>query len=277
MNATDTDALSRALATASRRGILGALLGTALGVVLAPSGVMDTAAKRRNNARSRRRGQHEVDAKKKKKGGKKKNKNRISPPPPPPPVIDLASPPPPPESPPVVPPPPPPSPPPPPPSPPPPPTGPGFCDHVSGSGQTGPRRFAQTFLPPAGTTLTNARVFLRINPINFSLTFQIRTVDGAGVPTSTVLGTVTVSDIPATANADDPRQVNAIFDPPVAITPGQLHALVVTGPQSIGFRIHTNDENNPCPDGKLFRDFVATDAFVDTENDDLVYEVRLRP
>src|SRR5215213_1154408 len=119
----------------------------------------------------------------------------------------------------------------PPPPPGPPPVGPGICN-LSGSTSaiSGSRRFAQTFLPPAGTTIATAQVALRANPINFELTVQIRTVDGAGKPSATSLSTTIVSGIPATSFTGPLREVEAIFHPPVTITPGQLHALVVTGP-----------------------------------------------
>lgn len=202
-------------------------------------------------------GRDETEAKRKKK--KKKKKRPTSPSPPSPPGS-----PPPPES--------------PPPPPPPPPTGPGFCAASASAGAvSGSQRFAQTFLPPAGTTLTKAQVLMRINPINFSLTFQIRTVDGAGTPTSTSLGTEIVSNIPATAIADPPRLVEATFDPQVTITPGQLHALVVTATDAAGFALQNNSGNNPCPDGQRFFDSAANNTFAPGGGgfDDLVYAVTL--
>jgi hypothetical protein len=267
------DTFARALVTASRRGLLGALIGGARGAILTPGDVIETAAKRRRRARARHQEPPGAEARKKKKGGKKKKKTSTSPPPP---VVDPASPPPPPppESPPVVP-PPPPAPPPPPP-PPPPPTGPGFCAaNASSTSQFGSRRFAQTFLPPAGTQLTKAQAFLGQNPANFELTFEIRTVDGAGVPTSTILGTATVSNVPATTFTDSPRLVEAIFNPQVTIAPGQLHALVLAAPDINYAPLFTG--SNPCPDGQLFIDPNATNDFTlgGGGNVDLVYAVTM--
>src|SRR5215217_1632571 len=71
---------------------------------------------------------------------------------------------------------------------PPPPLGPGFCGYDGTSpGLQASQRWALTFLAP-GATITAAKIGLRINPANFSLTFEIRPVDGAGLPTSAMLG-----------------------------------------------------------------------------------------
>ena len=62
-----------------------------------------------------------------------------------------------------------------------PPVGPGACgyDGVS-DGFAGSRRWAQTFLSPGSGPLTAAEIGLHVNPDNFSLVFEIRTVDEAG-------------------------------------------------------------------------------------------------
>jgi len=153
--------------------------------------------------------------------------------------------------------------------------GPGICPSTSNTaGITGSQRFAQTFLPPAGTSLTKAQVVLRANPINFELTVQIRTVDGAGKPTATSLGMTIVSNIPATSFTGPLRAVEAKFDPPVTITPGHLHALVVTGPNGVGYALLYND-GNECSDGQAFFDPNAKDNFalLGGGNDDLLYAV----
>jgi hypothetical protein len=156
-------------------------------------------------------------------------------------------------------------------SPPPPPTGPGFCN-ASSAAPTTFRRFAQTFLPPAGTEISEARVFLRQDPANFGLVFQIRTANASGEPAPTVLGEAIVSTIPATALDDQPQQIDALFLP-VTITPGQLHALVVTGP-STSYQLSVNPSDT-CPDGKLFFDVSANDTFTELVNTDLVFAVTL--
>jgi hypothetical protein len=162
--------------------------------------------------------------------------------------------------------------PPPPPPPPPPPTGPGLCDAVAPASRTDNRRFGQTFLPPAGTQLTQASVLLSSNPAGFSLVFQIRSVDSAGVPGTSILASQMVSAIPATAAGGSPQQVDAIFATPATITPGQVHALTVTGPPGVTYAILVNS-GNPCADGQLFVDSNADDTFVASPNDDLVFLV----
>ncbi len=186
-------------------------------------------------------GQHETLAKHKRKKHKKKHRPPLSPPPPGPP-------------------------------PPPPPTGPGLCDAVAPAAKTDNRRFGQTFLPPAGTQLTQASVLLASNPAGFSLDFQIRNVDSAGVPSTSILASQTVNAIPATAAAGSPQQVDAVFATPATITPGQVHALTVTGPPGDAYAILVNS-GNPCADGQLFGDAAADDTFVASPNDDLVFVV----
>jgi hypothetical protein len=117
---------------------------------------------------------------------------------------------------------------------------------------------------------------LLTNPAGFSLTFEIRPVNGAGVPTSTVLGSEVVSNIPETSLITPPRTVSVTFDPPVSITPGQVHALVVTGSVA-DYNVRATAGDTPCPDGTLFVDPGATDAFAQLApgTQDLVYAVTL--
>ena len=127
-------------------------------------------------------------------------------------------------------------------------------------------------MPPAGTQLTQASVLLASNPAGFSLDVQVRSVDSAGVPGNSILASQTVSAIPATAGGGSPRQVTAVFATPAPITPGQLHALTVTGPNGVGYAILVN-AGNPCADGQLFIDTIADGTFAASPNDDLVFLV----
>jgi hypothetical protein len=140
-------------------------------------------------------------------------------------------------------------------------TGPGYCA-LGGQAElwvtTG--RVAQTFLPPTGGQLTQAAVFLQSNPANFSLVFDIRPVDAAGVPTNTVLASHTVSNIPQTLLAAPPRLITANFGTPATLTLGQQYALSVTGPGIDQYWIHISGDD--CPDGQLFHDLAANGSFV---------------
>ena len=75
--------------------------------------------------------------------------------------------------------------------------------------------------------------------------------------------------------SDPPQLVEAPFDPQVTITPGQLHALVITEATG-GYSVQKNS-GNFCPDGQLFFDCAANDTFTagGGGNDDLVYTVTL--
>jgi hypothetical protein len=141
------------------------------------------------------------------------------------------------------------------------PTGPGYCALEGPALWMTTGRVAQTFLPPKGGQLTKAAVFLQSNPDNFSLTFDIRPVDGAGVPTNTVLASHTVKNIPKTAFAGSPRLVTANFVTPATLTLGQQYAVSVTGPGTDQYWIHIRDLN-PCADGQMFHDAAANGGYV---------------
>ena len=100
-----------------------------------------------------------------------------------------------------------------------PPTGPGFCasDPTKLIGIAQIRRVAQTFLPPRGGRLTDAWVTLTENQAGLDLTLDIRTVGPQGVPSTSVLASVQVVDIPQTDRGSFRRTVAAAFDPPAAI------------------------------------------------------------
>lgn len=166
-----------------------------------------------------------------------------------------------------------------PPLPPAPPTGPGRCDAANAADIVGDLALAQTFLPPRSGQMTEAAIFLRRNPLNFSLTFEIRTVDGTGDSSSTILASATVNNIPETSG-DTVRRVAATFSNPAPINLGQQYALVIEPPDIVDntYGIQFNDGGNPCPDGTLFLGDPASGQFwVPRDgNDDLVYDVTIR-
>jgi len=140
-------------------------------------------------------------------------------------------------------------------------TGPGYCALDGPALWVTTGRVAQTFLPPKGGQLTKAAIFLQSNPADFTLTFDIRPVDGAGVPTNTVLASHTVTNIPTTAFAGPPRLVTANFVTPATLTLGQQYALSVTGPGTDQYWVHIRD-NDACHDGQMFHDLPANGSFV---------------
>lgn len=246
MDAEQFDALTRLfLLTASRRLLLASLTSGLLAAVPVTIAV-DAADRGTQGRRTRRRNARErLVADRRKRRKRKPHRGVNSPPPPaqslpPPPALPPSSPPPP---------------------PPPLPTGPGSCGDTGNAESFGSlRRWAQTFLPPQGGQLRAVRIFLRNNPADYTLTFEVRTVDSQGVPTNTVLDSATVFNIPATAYTDPPRPVDATFASPASITLGQLHALSVTGPDN-QYDFAAYRSNNICPDGKLFFDRFADGSF----------------
>ena len=237
MDAGRYEVLVRSLATITpRRDALAGIVGAALTAVLT------------------RIGAEETEAKKKGKGKKKKNrnarKNQTSPP-----VVEPTSPPP----------------------PPPPTVGAGFCTYDgTATGFQGSRRWAQTFFPPQSGQLTGAEFGLRSNPAGFDLTVEIRTVNVQGAPSNTILATEHIDNVTQTNfGAGVIKTVPVTFSPAVQVVLGTPYALVVTGPAATGYAIHTN-QNDLCPDGKLFQDSQADgnfEAVGGVDGTDLVYSL----
>lgn len=143
---------------------------------------------------------------------------------------------------------------------PPPVTGPGFCAPSTAAIRTTSGRFAQTFFPPQGGQLTSATVYLQKNPANFALGFQIRTVDATGIPTSTVLASRVIGNIPETHLADPKRAVTATFMTPATLALGQQYALTITGPGGVSYSVRYRAD--ACADGEMFEDKTSNDTFV---------------
>jgi hypothetical protein len=223
----------------TRRGVVRTMAGATLSAALAPLLGRGQAGA----AKNRRRKRNNKNKKEKKDNDKNVQKRPRAPAPPPPPA---------------------------------PPTGPGFCasDPANLHGIAQIRRVAQTFLPPRGGRLTDAWVTLTENSAGLDLTLDIRTVGPQGVPSSSVLATVPVVDIPQTDRGSFRRTVAAAFDPPAVVTVGRRYALAVTGPDGHLFSLE-GVEDDGCPDGTLFWDDEANGVFYDGGNSDLVFAVSI--
>ena len=103
---------------------------------------------------------------------------------------------------------------------------------------------------------------------NFSLTFEIRTVDGVGEPTAAVLASTVVEHITATSALSD-QPVAANFSPAVPLVAGEAYALTVTG--AAGQFSLVGNLNDICPDGRLFSDNDLDNDFRPSGADDMVY------
>lgn len=159
--------------------------------------------------------------------------------------------------------PPPPLPPPPPPSPPPPPGPNPLCSGPFDSGVAGVRRVALTFLAERTGKLAAAECRLGSTNGGEDFTLELRAVDAAGVPTTTVLASDTV---PNFAKVPSSTPLTAIFDPPAAVQTGVRYAFVVTAGPGQGVFVLTRS-GNPCPGQGLYIDTAANNNF--TVNADL--------
>jgi len=120
------------------------------------------------------------------------------------------------------------------------------------------RRFAQTFTALQSGRLTAALVYVNNFPAAMDFRLELRTVDGAGIPTSTVLAGVDVRDVPATASGDGFRALLAAFPAPAAVEAGESYALAVLADAEYALGVVPG---NPFPDGALFSDPEADGTF----------------
>jgi hypothetical protein len=107
------------------------------------------------------------------------------------------------------------------------------CLGPSDTSQGATRRFAQTFTANRTGNIQNADVQIGFVPAGINFTVEIRSVDGDGVPTATVLGTGQILDVPATSAVL--RTFTAIFSSPVPIVQGTQYALVLTDQTNSGY------------------------------------------
>ena len=139
---------------------------------------------------------------------------------------------------------------------------------------TGSGRFGQTFAALQSGKLSRAQLVLLGNSDGADFVMDIRTVDGLGVPTGTVLATTTINNVPATPSGNQ-RTITADFATPATVVTGQTYALAIT---SVGGGIFTVEyhTNNACAGGSLFADPFANNTFGSLGAVDLVYATFVR-
>src|SRR5687768_3799203 len=134
-------------------------------------------------------------------------------------------------------------------------------------GQTGPR-LAQTFVAKRSGQLTSASVVLFFNEEGADFELEIREVDVGGTPTSTVLASTLIADVPATGAQT--RSILGTFDSPTTVVAGEVYALVVTETTGLNHSFFISGSNT-CLDGILFRDELVDGTFDPYSDKDLVY------
>jgi hypothetical protein len=149
------------------------------------------------------------------------------------------------------------------------------CSGPGNSNVTGSRRFAQTFVALRSGQLTSATIELEQNQDSADFVVEIRTVDGSGVPTNTVLATTTVDNVPSTAFGGPPRTITADFSAPAAVVAGQTYALSLTVGVTQTFTLDVHN-NNPCGDGPLYGDAFADGTFNPVGSADMIYATFVR-
>jgi RTX calcium-binding nonapeptide repeat (4 copies) len=127
---------------------------------------------------------------------------------------------------------------------------------------------AQVFTPQLSGALTRAEIDITKSSGTDDYVIEMRTVDGSGVPTSTVLAATTVS------NASVPTGdsfISASFPNPANVVAGLDYALVVHRAAALSAGFRTGDD---CPDGVAWFGFTGTDwdAFSPAEYD-MVFRV----
>lgn len=120
-------------------------------------------------------------------------------------------------------------------------------------------RVAQTFTAPVSGQLTSANIPITGVGAGADIRVEIRTLDGSGVPTTTVLASDQIDNLPATP-LGEVRTLTATFAPAASVQAGTSYALVLTTvDQKITFGVFTRRED-PCP-GQAFFDSFANGTF----------------
>jgi hypothetical protein len=122
-------------------------------------------------------------------------------------------------------------------------------------------RFAQTFTAPRAGQVTAAQVELSEADAGNDYTLDIRTLDGTGKPTGTVLGSVWINDVAAGA-----QTLTGNFASPIAVGGGAGYALAVTAAPGQDLKIRALNDNTDC-DGQVFVDRFADHTFLDTDGE----------
>lgn len=137
--------------------------------------------------------------------------------------------------------------------------------------QTSTGTIASTFVAENSGRLTSARVVVQKGAEDAGdYVFEIRTVNGQGVPTDSVLASTVVDDSAADPDAFTP--LTAAFAPAAKVTKGQRYALVVGRPGAaeiqLGARFQGGD---PCPVSRLFASNTRTTPYGEFTTADLVF------
>lgn len=135
------------------------------------------------------------------------------------------------------------------------------------TGVAGVRRVALTFVAQRTGQLAAAECRLGSTNGGEDFTVEIRAVDSAGVPTTTVLASDTIADF---SKVPSSTPLTAIFDPPAAVQTGVRYAFVVTAGPNQGVFVLTRS-GNPCPGHDLFIDTAATNNFSLEDDLDMLF------
>ena len=142
-----------------------------------------------------------------------------------------------------------------------------LCQAQFDTGVAAVRRVAVTFEAQRTGQLAAAECRLGSTDGGEDFTLEIRTVDGAGTPTTTVLATDSVANFPKVTSS---TPLTAIFDPPAPVQTGVRYAFVVTAAVNQGLFI-LGRSGNPCPGNSLFIDTAATNNFTLNTNQDTLF------
>ena len=147
------------------------------------------------------------------------------------------------------------------------------CPGDTGAGIFGgPRRYAQTFTAPISGQLTAAQIEIGVLSPEGDFTAEIRTVDGTGTPTTTVLASTRIENVPHTPS---PFRVplNITFAAPASVQAGTAYALVVAIDAGQGFQLWIRG-GDVCP-GQLFSALGDTDPFFRHTSLDMIFSVTI--
>ncbi|MCA9878776.1 MAG: hypothetical protein KC442_13375 [Thermomicrobiales bacterium] len=143
------------------------------------------------------------------------------------------------------------------------------CGPFSDLGWPFSRRVAQPFVANGAGKIASASFRVNGSSPNRPFSVEIRTTN-SGVPTTEVLGTTFVIDLPVVSPSTE-YNVIATFDPKVPVQQGVTYALVVTdvANQGVSFPVQFLGS---CP-LRAFADNAATNNFTQIEDRNLIFAI----
>jgi hypothetical protein len=142
------------------------------------------------------------------------------------------------------------------------------CPRSTAALVSGAQRFAHTFTAPISGQLTSAQVEITSVEAGNDYTVEIRPLDGAGVPTASVLASARIENV-----AGNSQTLTATFAAPPAVQTGTGYAVVMTEERGSFYALRIRAVAD-CS-GQLFSDRFANNTFSPINTAAMIFSVTI--